>query len=143
MRRERLILPLVLATTVLASPGAAVEARPGDQYVPLGDSFTAGPLIPTQIAPLGCLKSNRNYPTVVDGTLGSSAFRDISCSGATTDDMFAPQSIVGGSNPAQLSALSASTTLVTLGIGANDIGFTEIIQHCSTLNPFATPCRNR
>jgi len=127
----------------LLAPGVDTEARPGDRYASLGDSFTAGPLIPAQVSPLGCLKSNVNYPNLVNRTLGGAAFRDISCSGAKTDDMFAAQSVEGPDNPAQLSALSSSTTLVTLGIGGNDIGFTEIIQNCATLNPFGTPCRDR
>jgi len=136
VRRARLAVLTALATSLLVAPAGGIEARPGDRYVSLGDSYTAGPLIPAQVAPFGCLKSNRNYPNVVNATLGGSAFRDISCSGATTDDMFAPQAVTGGSNPAQLSALSATTSLVTLGIGGNDIGFTEIIENCSTLNPF-------
>ncbi len=143
MRRARSVFVLALAAAVLVVPGGGAGARPGDQYVALGDSFTAGPLIPAQVAPLGCLKSNRNYPNVVNPTLGGTTFTDISCSGAATRDMFSAQPVTGGSNPAQLSALSASTTLVTIGIGGNDIGFTEIIQNCATLNPFSTPCRDR
>lgn len=148
MRRLRLFLLFALTAALVAMPGGGggrgvVSARPGDQYIALGDSFTAGPLIPAQVAPLGCLKSNRNYPNLVNPTLAGAAFRDISCSGAATRDMFAPQPVTGGSNPAQLSALSGSTTVVTIGIGGNDIGFTEIIQNCATLNPFSTPCRDR
>ncbi|MDQ3738246.1 MAG: SGNH/GDSL hydrolase family protein, partial [Actinomycetota bacterium] len=69
-------------------------------------------------------------------------FRDISCSGAKTDDLYAPQSVTGGSNPAQLSALSNRTTVVTLGIGGNDIGFSEIVENCSSADPTATPCQD-
>ena len=133
---------LALIVAVVAPAGGG-EARPGDRYVALGDSYTAGPLIPSPVAPLGCLKSNRNYPNLVNASLGGAAFTDISCSGAETEDMFAPQSVEGPDNPAQLSALSSSTTLVTIGIGGNDIGFSEIIENCATLNPFGTPCRDR
>jgi hypothetical protein len=36
----------------------------GDQYVALGDSYTAGPLIPTQLSdPAGCQRSDHNYRT--------------------------------------------------------------------------------
>ena len=128
---------------VLVAPGGA-EARPGDRYVALGDSYTAGPLIPAQVAPLGCLKSNRNYPNLVATALGASSFRDVSCSGAETSDLHAPQDVSpDGPNPAQLDALDASTTVVTLGIGGNDIGFSEIVQECATLNPFSSPCRDK
>jgi len=84
---------LTLAALAMVAPSGGVDARPGDQYVSLGDSYTAGPLIPRQVAPFGGLKSNRNYPNVVNATLGGAAFRDVSCSGATTDDMFTAQSI--------------------------------------------------
>ena len=45
-------------------------------------------------------------------------------------------------NPPQLDALDATTSVVTLGIGGNDIGFSGIIEECATGNPFATPCRD-
>ena len=139
---RRILVGLALVVAVIA-PASGGEARPDDRYVALGDSYTAGPLIPSQVAPLGCLKSNRNYPNLVKASLGGAAFTDISCSGAETEDMFVPQSVEGPDNPAQLSALSSSTTLVTIGIGGNDIGFTEVIQNCVTYNPFSTPCRDR
>jgi lysophospholipase L1-like esterase len=56
-----------------------------------------------------------------------------------------PQSVPLGTNPPQDNALSASTTLVTVQIGGNDIGFSDIIIHCTTLsltNPFGSPCKN-
>ena len=33
--------------------------------------------------------------------------------------------------------------MVSLTIGGNDIGFSEIAQSCITYNPFSSPCRNR
>jgi lysophospholipase L1-like esterase len=48
----------------------------------------------------------------------------------------------GGSNPPQLDALDAATTLVTLGIGGNDIGFGEIVSSCFTALPVGTPCQS-
>ncbi len=135
---------LIGLALVAASIGPAVnaDARRGDRYVAMGDSFTAGPVIPVQVEPFGCLKSNRNYPNLVAKSLAGRRFRDISCSGAKTDDLYEPQSIQGGSNPAQFSALSSRTTVVTLGIGGNDIGFSEIIENCSSADPTATPCRD-
>jgi lysophospholipase L1-like esterase len=130
------------AVGAAAGAGPAAEADPGG-YVALGDSYTAGPLIPDQLAdPLGCLRSDRDYPHVVAAALAPAAFRDVSCSGADTGDMTSPQGVTPGPNPPQLDALSPSTTLVTLGIGGNDIGFSEIIQRCLTLVPWETPCRD-
>ncbi|WP_033320114.1 SGNH/GDSL hydrolase family protein [Streptomyces yerevanensis] len=116
------------------APSSAL-APPKGPYVALGDSYTAGPKIPGQHAkPAGCDRSDRNYPALVAAELGLAAaeFRDMSCSGATMADLFAPQSTDHGTNPAQLSALSTSTRLVTLGIGGNDIGFSSLITSCVT-----------
>jgi len=137
-----LLVGLALLVSSLGQADGA-DARPRDRYVSMGDSFTAGPLIPVQVEPAGCMKSNRNYPNLVWASLRGVAFRDISCSGAKTDDLYAPQSISGGTNPAQLSKLTNRTTVVTLGIGGNDIGFTEIIRNCAAPSPSPTPCQDR
>ncbi len=131
----------VLALVALALFAGAATAATG-RYVALGDSYTAGPLIPNQsLSPLGCLRSDHNYPHLVQPGLTTAAFTDISCSGATTDDMFAAQSTEIGTNPPQLDALTGDTRVVTLGIGGNDIGFTSIIENCVRLNPF-DPCKD-
>jgi lysophospholipase L1-like esterase len=138
---ERRVLPLlvaVLAALLVAFTGAASAAN----YVALGDSYTAGPLIPNQIAPYGCLKSDHNYPHLAAPSIGLE-LRDPSCSGAKTKDMTEPQSIEFGQNPPQFEALGADTRVVSITIGGNDIGFSEIIQSCVTWNPFSHPCLDK
>ncbi|MET9762003.1 SGNH/GDSL hydrolase family protein [Streptomyces sp. NPDC006372] len=111
----------------------AALTAPQGPYVALGDSYTAGPRIPGQTGtPVGCARSDHNYPSLVARQLGIRAtdFRDMSCSGATTADLTAPQRTKEGTNPAQFTALSARTRLVTLGIGGNDIGFGTMIKRC-------------
>ncbi|MGW3442627.1 SGNH/GDSL hydrolase family protein [Streptomyces sp. NPDC001076] len=114
--------------------GAASPLAPAKgPYAALGDSYTAGPRIPGQRGrPAGCERSDRNYPALVAAGLGLRAaeFRDVSCSGAVMDDLSAPQSTGDGVNPAQLSAVTPATRLVTLGIGGNDIGFGSLITTC-------------
>jgi hypothetical protein len=61
----------------------------------------------------------------------ASDFHDMSCSGATIADLSAPQTTDNGVNPAQLSALSSGTRLVTIGIGGNDIDFSALVTHCA------------
>jgi lysophospholipase L1-like esterase len=141
VRRVLIAVVIVLAAPLfVASPVAEAQVPTG--YVALGDSFTAGPLIPNQsLNPLGCLRSSNDYPAVVARTLGLS-LRDVSCSGAQTRHMTESQGVTPGPNPPQFNALRADTALVTLGIGGNDIGFSGIVQNCATLNPFGTPCRN-
>jgi len=131
-----------LIAVVAALGAVASSAAAAPNYVSLGDSYTAGPLIPNQIPPLGCLKSDRNYPHLAAPSIGL-PLRDPSCSGAETVDMTQPQSVTGGSNPPQFDSLAADTRVVTLGIGGNDIGFTEIVENCASASPFGHPCRDR
>jgi lysophospholipase L1-like esterase len=127
---------LVAAVAALLTPATASA-----DYVALGDSYTAGPLIPLQIAPYGCLKSDRNYAHLAAPRLGQPAFRDPSCSGAETEDMTQPQGVTPGPNPPQFNALDADTQVVTFTIGGNDIGFTSIAESCLSASPIGTYCK--
>jgi hypothetical protein len=108
------------------------ERPPLDTYVALGDSFVAGPLIPIQdLGPTaGCLRSSNNYPSLAAPATGMPKFRDVSCSGAQTKHMTEAQDVSPGPNPPQFDALSDTTGIVTLGIGGNDIGFSDIATTC-------------
>ncbi|MGI8808312.1 MAG: GDSL-type esterase/lipase family protein [Acidimicrobiales bacterium] len=108
----------------------------------MGDSYTAGPLILNQLPdPLGCWRSDNNYPHLVARATGS-ALRDRSCSAAETRDLTSPQYVLGGPNPPQLHALDNTVGTVSLQIGGNDIGFTEILFRCLAILPLGTPCRD-
>jgi len=125
----------VAATAAIPSASAApsTAALTQGSYVALGDSYTAGPDIPEQDStPAGCERSSQNYPALVAQSLGfaSSQVRDVSCSGATIADLTGTESMSDGVNAAQLDALSSSTTLVTLGIGGNDIDFSGVLTRC-------------
>ncbi len=134
-------LALVLATLAVLLVAAA-GARAAN-YVSLGDSYTAGPLIPNPLLPLGCLKSSNNYPHLAAPGIGLT-LRDPSCSGAKTDHMTQPQNVdPDGPNPPQFNSLDAETTVVSITIGGNDIGFSEVAQSCITLNPFSSPCKDK
>jgi lysophospholipase L1-like esterase len=139
LKRAFLLATVLLA---LAFAVAAAGARAAN-YVALGDSYAAGPLIPNPILPLGCLKSDHNYAHLAAPSIGLT-LRDASCSGAKTNDMTNPQNVEpDGPNPPQLNSLDATTTVVSLTIGGNDIGFSEVAQGCITLNPFSTPCKDK
>ncbi|MDN5860799.1 MAG: SGNH/GDSL hydrolase family protein [Pseudonocardia sp.] len=133
----------VAALLIAAMPAGAAEP---DRYVALGDSFAAAPLVPFQTGrPAGCLRSSNNYPARVARELGVGAFTDVSCSGATTDDVRAAQRVLGGTNAPQLDALTVDTALVSLTIGGNDIGFASIIRECairSPLRPTGSACKD-
>jgi len=125
------------------------------EYVALGDSFSAGPLIAPQIegAPTECVRSGANYPSYLASYLKVKKFADVSCSGAVTADLYSPQSKRLGLSPnsktdttAQLDAVTPSTDLVTLGIGGNDFTiFRDVIGQCvnqATKLPGESPCRD-
>jgi len=135
----------VLLSNQWTTDGPSVVAQTApDRYVALGDSYTSGPLIPVQRDdPGGCLRSTRNYPSVLAPSIGAAEFLDVSCSGAETEDMTAAQGVSPGPNPPQFDSLNANTTVVTLGIGGNDMGFSELATGCATANPFASPCQDR
>ncbi|MCD2192575.1 SGNH/GDSL hydrolase family protein [Actinomycetospora endophytica] len=133
---------------VLVAAGAGVAAaNPGgasnSPYVALGDSYTASPLTGTSAGPPpGCFRSVNNYPHLTAAALGAN-LTDASCSGATTKEFSAAQQTDAGTNPAQYSALAKDTKLVTVGIGGNDIGFSDIVKSCLSATPFGSPCKDR
>jgi lysophospholipase L1-like esterase len=128
---------IALAACSPAAPEPGAAPYRGGDYVALGDSYTAGPDIPDPAGrPAGCERSSRSYPFLVARALDlrSGQLRDMSCGGATTADMTAAQRTGNGTNLAQLSALSAATTLVTIGLGGNDIGFEPVLTRCAELD---------
>jgi lysophospholipase L1-like esterase len=122
-----------------SAAGVALAAGATSQgpYVALGDSYTAGLGIPGQVGmPAGCGRSGSSYPFLVAQRLGLKAgqVRDVSCSGATISSLSAAQPTSDGTNPAQLTALTPATTLVTLGIGGNDLDWTTLFTRCVELD---------
>lgn len=146
MRRRFLAIAAIAVGLVIASPAAVIAAPSTARYVALGDSFTSGPLIPSQVD-LNCLRSSRNYPSLVSAALRVTTFVDASCAGATTRDILNPGTgMLDRPVPAQLSAVTADTTLVTVGIGGNDIGFSNIMSACAEASlgsPLGSPCKDQ
>ncbi|MGI8662841.1 MAG: SGNH/GDSL hydrolase family protein [Acidimicrobiales bacterium] len=136
------MLFVLVASVMVLLPSAKAAAPPGT-YVALGDSYTSGPLIPLYDQPLGCLRSSLlNYPHIVAQQLGLT-LRDASCAGADTQDMTGTQGVTPGPNPPQFDRLDATTSLVTLQIGGNDIGFSSIAKDCLSLSTQGHPCQDK
>jgi lysophospholipase L1-like esterase len=133
--RRTIAAALVVAGAAVAPSVAVAEPN----YVALGDSYAAGPLIPVPVPPYGCLKSSSNYANLVALRIRL-PLRDRTCSGAQTRDMTQPQGVTPGPNPPQFDALDADTRLVTLQIGGNDIGFSGIATDCLDVNPAGPSC---
>ncbi len=107
-----------LVTAVATSSAADAAAV---NYVALGDSYSSGLGAGDYISSSGsCDRSTRAYPELWAGANAPASFVSVACSGATTADVLS----------SQLSALSASTTLVSITIGGNDAGFSGIMETC-------------
>ena len=136
---------LIAGAVLLGATGVASAAPAGggtSPYVALGDSYTASPLTGTNAGPPpGCFRSVNNYPHLSATAFGAQ-LTDVSCSGATTKEFGTAQTTDAGVNPPQYSALAKSTRLVTVGIGGNDIGFSEIVRTCLSATPFGSPCKD-
>ena len=124
MNRTVRLLGSTLAATLALAPGAiaAAAVEPGP-YVALGDSYTAGPLVPNQTGhPGGCERSDHNYPSLLAERLGVRTFVDVTCSGASTADVTHVQRTFGEARiPPQVRQVTRKTDLVTIGIGGNDL----------------------
>lgn len=136
---------LAAFASALAVPLAA-DAVGTSAYVALGDSYTSAPFtgVPTSVF---CARSSNNYPHLVAAAIQPASFTDVSCAGAVTDDMTEPQSNNSelGTNPPEFNALTPTTTLVTIGIGANDAGLVGAIYECfglDLLRPTGSACKD-
>ncbi|WP_260609687.1 SGNH/GDSL hydrolase family protein [Streptomyces sp. WAC06614] len=155
LARLGLALGLALAACAgaLTPAAAAPAAGHGEygEYVALGDSYAAGAGVPAQSAGL-CLRSDRNYPSVVAERLRPAVVRDVTCGAAKLAHLTEPQRypVLGQVNAAQFDALTPGTRLVTMTLGGNDmgeglLGMGEIVVTCVTVavvHPFGSPCRS-
>jgi lysophospholipase L1-like esterase len=97
-----------------AAPAAA------DDYVALGDSYSSGTGTRTYFDS-GCQKSIYAYPSLVDTQRPNTDLTFAACSGATTANVLS----------SQVSSLNAATDWVTITIGGNDAGFSNVITQCA------------
>jgi len=117
--------------------GSASSATTIHRYVALGDSYTAAPYVYLTDVANGCLRSNGNYPALLAQRLGVAKHVDVSCSGATSKDLFGRQGTFQQQTvPPQLAAVTRDTDLVTIGIGGNDFGlFGSLVGTCPISGP--------
>jgi lysophospholipase L1-like esterase len=119
-KRTRTVGLLAFALGMLV-PAAAAAAQP--QYVALGDSYSSGVGARVFYKESGeCDRSPDAYAPKIAAAKGY-ALSFAACSGATTTDV----------NSKQLGTLSGSTSLVTITIGGNDAGFSNVIINCALI----------
>lgn len=124
MRRSRLVtFALSLSAALGATIALAVPAQASatDRYVALGDSYASGVGAGSYTSESGsCQRSTNAYPALYATNIRPASYQSVACSGATTTTLI----------NTQLSALSSTTTLVSVTIGGNDVGFANIMTTC-------------
>jgi hypothetical protein len=147
------LLAVLLGVGAVHPGSGAAASRTGTSarrlaYVALGDSYTSAPLVlphDTTWVPQDCGQSVLNYPHLVARAIRATSFVDVSCGGATLDNLTKPQGLpAGGRNRPQLDAVGPDTDVVTLGMGGNDVGFVGVATDCirlllPPLQPGCTP----
>jgi len=122
--------PLPSAASSTAAPGnPAPTSRPAPstsdptgspaiRWVALGDSYSAGT---GEARSGGCATSDASYASQLAASLGSDAsMTSAACSGATTADVL----------DRQLAQVTGHTTMVTITVGGDDVGFASIAEQC-------------
>ena len=116
--KNRIVGLLVLAAVMLV-PAATAAAQ--SQYVALGDSYSSGVGTRVFYEEAGeCDRSPDAYGPKIAAAEGYSLNFE-ACSGAKTAEV----------NEKQLGKLSSTTSLVTITIGGNDAGFSNVIINCA------------
>lgn len=121
---KRVVVALLAAVSVAAPAGATAA----DRYVALGDSYASGVGTGGYTLSSSCKRSAYAYPYLVAQQRASPSLVFVACSGATTADVTANQ----------LSSVDASTTIVTITVGGNDIRFADLIYQCTLSDCSAT-----
>jgi len=119
--RRGLFLVTAAFTAVVTLLGTNASATAADHYVALGDSYSSGVGAGSYISSSGsCDRSTNAYSQLWANSRHPASYVSVACSGATTQDVLNNQ----------ISALSSSTTLVSITIGGNDVGFSSVMQTC-------------
>jgi lysophospholipase L1-like esterase len=119
MGNWRRVIGLAALCVGVLVPTAAASAAP--QYVALGDSYSSGVGTRVFYEESGeCDRSPDAYGPKIAAAKGYTLNFE-ACSGAKTPEV----------NEKQLGKLSSSTSLVTITIGGNDAGFSNVILKCA------------
>ena len=127
-------------------PAASTAAAPQGPVVALGDSYTAGDILPLSLTsqPLGCLRSSKSYPVQVAKALGATLV-DAACGSAGVKEMTQAQQTYLGTNPPQLNALASDDRVVMLTLSGDDMGFMHVLDECMALSItdlWGSPCES-
>ncbi|MFD7559181.1 SGNH/GDSL hydrolase family protein [Streptomyces sp. NPDC059447] len=113
---------LLAAGAALFGAGQAAAAAQADfGYVALGDSYSSGVGAGNYDGASGnCKRTTRAYPALWAAAHAPQTFSFAACSGARTGDVLS----------GQLGPLNSGTDLVSITIGGNDAGFSDVMTTC-------------
>jgi hypothetical protein len=112
------LVALVVFAALFSGSG---PAAPGTRYAALGDSYSSGVGTASYTLDSTCKRSVYAYPYLWAHKHPGTVLSFVACSGARTSDVLT----------SQIEAVSSATTLVTMTIGGNDIGFASLIYQCT------------
>jgi GDSL-like Lipase/Acylhydrolase family len=118
--RAARLCALVLCLFALGGLSAAA-ASAADRYVALGDSFSSGVGTGSYTLSSSCKRGVYAYPWLVAQQRADTSLTFVACSGAKTTDLMANQ----------IGFVTPDTAIVTVTIGGNDIGFSDLIVECT------------
>jgi lysophospholipase L1-like esterase len=114
-------LSVLIAAAGLIAAATPASAAGAVRYVALGDSYSSGLGAGAMISSSGsCDRSTGAYSQLWASAHHPASYTSVACSGATTSTVISTQ----------LSALSAATTLVSVTVGGNDVGFSSTMETC-------------
>ncbi|QEV17269.1 SGNH/GDSL hydrolase family protein [Streptomyces alboniger] len=115
-----LLLSIAFALTG-ATAAQADQSAKATGYVALGDSYSSGVGAGAYDSGSGsCKRSTRAYPALWAAAHSPSSFNFTACAGARTGDVLANQ----------LGPLGSGTGLVSVSVGGNDAGFSDVMTTC-------------
>ncbi|HEY0639665.1 MAG TPA: SGNH/GDSL hydrolase family protein [Pseudonocardiaceae bacterium] len=115
---------VVLGTVVAGVPAAHAQVPP--PYTALGDSYTSGTGTRSYYSDgTNCQRSSYAFPVLDAQRLGA-ALTFAACAGARVADV----------QNSQLGSLNAGTRYITVQVGGNDAGFSNVITQCALPWPY-------
>src|SRR5688500_16353017 len=111
------VVCVLCGLTTAAAPAVASA----DDYGALGDSFSSGAGTNSYTLASSCRRGVYAYPWLGHQQRPNTSRTFVACSGAQTSNVMA----------SQIQFVTAATDIVTMTIGGNDIGFSDLIVQCT------------
>ncbi len=140
MHKLKIIIPILILIIIVASLSLTgrhtkiVKVVVKQKYIALGDSVAAGVGLTTGSDSSACDRTNESYPNLVAQKLNYD-LTSIACTGTlTSSGIINSQTVNELSVAPQLSQLFSlnKPKLITITIGANDLGWTTYLSKCFT-----------